>query len=82
MRTMEILGNFTMEELVRYSTLSYSIAIVRQSTLSYSIAIVRQSTRTTAQNPGTVRLWLLTAIALPTSYDSIWMGETPPQPAL
>ena len=43
-RTMEILGNFTVEMLVRYST------------LSYRIAIVRVLWRTIAQNPGTVRL--------------------------
>jgi hypothetical protein len=45
-RTMEILGNFAMEKLLRYST------------LSYRIAIVRVLWRTIAQNPGTVRLWL------------------------
>jgi hypothetical protein len=44
-RPMEILGDFTMEKLVRYST------------LSYRIAIVRVLWRTIAQYPGTVRLW-------------------------
>jgi hypothetical protein len=35
-RAMEILGNFTMENLVRYSTLSYRIAIVRVLLAYYS----------------------------------------------
>jgi hypothetical protein len=41
---MEIMGKSTMEKLVRYST------------LSYRIAIVRVLWRTIAQNPGTVTL--------------------------
>jgi hypothetical protein len=44
-RTMEFLGNIAMEKLLRYST------------LSYRIAVVRVLWRTIAQNPGTVRLW-------------------------
>jgi hypothetical protein len=47
-RTMEFLGVFTMEKLVRYST------------LSYRIAIVWVLWRTIAQNPGTVRLCCVT----------------------
>jgi hypothetical protein len=44
-RTMEILGSFPYEKIVRCSTLSYRIAIVR--VLWHTIA----------QIPGTVRLW-------------------------
>jgi hypothetical protein len=52
-RTMEILGSFHYENLVRYSR------------LSYRIAMVRVLWRTIAQIPGTVRLGCAPHVTLP-----------------